>query len=443
MPRQNDGAFLVFPRWGMVITPYWYLWYTHPSMKRFVSFFLIISFLVPAAIIKPSFAAPQQTANDPEIDTLNQQITEKKNKIKEIEKSIEVYKKEVEKKRTEAVSLSNQLGILDNRITQTELDIRSTQEKLETIQLEIKILEKAIAEKEEAIARHQEIIAEFLRNFQTEGDKNLVEILAIYDTFSEFYNRLQYLQTVEQDLSNSTKSLKIAKADLEVRQKETESKKESYKELNENLVGQKDQLEGQADHKETLLTETQASEMKYKTLLANLKKQYQQVENEIGGIERAVRKKLDAKKVFDEENKFDDGTTFSWPTQSKYVTAKFHDTDYPFRNVFEHSGIDIRASQGTPIRAAGNGYIAKARKCGSWECYAYVLVVHANGLSTLYGHLSNIVVAEDQFVTKGDIIGYSGGTPKTVGAGPFVTGAHLHFEVRKNGIPVNPLNYLH
>jgi murein DD-endopeptidase MepM/ murein hydrolase activator NlpD len=132
---------------------------------------------------------------------------------------------------------------------------------------------------------------------------------------------------------------------------------------------------------------------------------------------------------------------FLWPVPSHVINATFHDPDYPFKNVMQHSGIDIRASQGTPVHAAASGYVATAKKCTLASCYSYVLVIHTESLSTLYGHLSAIYVTPNQFVTKGDIIGLSGGTPGAVGSGPFVTGPHLHFEVRLNGIPVNPLNY--
>ena len=191
-----------------------------------------------------------------------------------------------------------------------------------------------------------------------------------------------------------------------------------------------------------MLVETQSSELKYKTLVSNLKAQYQQIEGDINSIEKQVRQKLEEQQKT-QQQKFDQNAeNMAWPLTSRRITAYFHDVSYPFRNIFEHSAIDLAVPQGSTVRAAASGYVARAKRCSSASCYSYVMIIHSDGISTVYGHLSAISVSEDQFVTRGDIIGKSGATPGTVGAGPFTTGAHLHFEVRKNGIPTDPLNYL-
>lgn len=130
----------------------------------------------------------------------------------------------------------------------------------------------------------------------------------------------------------------------------------------------------------------------------------------------------------------------SWPLSGRrQITAGFHDPEYPFRYLFEHSGLDLRAEMGSAVGAAAPGIVAVARR---GRLYGnYIIILHGNKLATVYAHLSQIRVEPDQVVQRGETIGLSGGRPGHPGAG-LSSGPHLHFEVRAGGIPTNPLQYL-
>ena len=98
-----------------------------------------------------------------------------------------------------------------------------------------------------------------------------------------------------------------------------------------------------------------------------------------------------------------------------------------------HTGVDFGAPMGTPIHAAADGTVVFAGPRGGYgNC---TIIDHGNSLATLYGHQSVIGVTVGQKVTKGQVIGKVGSTGMS-------TGPHLHFEVRVNGTPVNPMTYL-
>ena len=103
-----------------------------------------------------------------------------------------------------------------------------------------------------------------------------------------------------------------------------------------------------------------------------------------------------------------------------------------YKTVKLHAGMDFSGAVGTPIYATGNGKVVYAEMHqGYGKC---VLIDHGFNYQTLYAHLSAYNVKSGQKVKRGDIIGYMGNTGMS-------TGPHIHYEVKKNGIPVDPINY--
>lgn len=97
-----------------------------------------------------------------------------------------------------------------------------------------------------------------------------------------------------------------------------------------------------------------------------------------------------------------------------------------------HNGIDLKGETGDEIRASGDGYVRSADWYGGYG--KAIVIDHGFGLSTIYGHLSRINVTAGQFITAGEVIGYLGSTGRS-------TGPHIHYEIRKDGADIDPLNF--
>lgn len=116
------------------------------------------------------------------------------------------------------------------------------------------------------------------------------------------------------------------------------------------------------------------------------------------------------------------------------ITSSFGKRTDPISNVeSEHFGIDINAPLNTEIKASSGGTVIKAETNNYYG--NFIIIGHKDGLSTLYGHLNEILVKPGDEISTSEIIGLSGDSGRT-------TGPHLHFEVRKDNIPIDPLKYL-
>lgn len=150
----------------------------------------------------------------------------------------------------------------------------------------------------------------------------------------------------------------------------------------------------------------------------------------------------DARAIFQAWKRLDTGLTASLgvavpsrrPIEKMSLSSSYGMRVHPVTGrLARHNGIDIPAPHGTPIYATADGIVGRAQRLGGYG--NYVEIEHGNMIQTRYGHMSSYVVRSGQQVKKGDVIGYVGSTGRS-------TGNHLHYEVRIEGAPVNPMPFV-
>ncbi len=369
-----------------------------------------------------------------EINNLNKQISNKRSTIETIRRDIAEYRSRIQEKQKEGITLQNELELLGNRAAQTELELQAVEEEQSAVGSEIRVLDLRIQALDQQLARERESIAAILTKLDTYDNDLTLQLLFGNDSFAELFDRLQALDNMTSDLASALDRAKSEKQQVTLARAEKDAKQQHLSELALLLEDTKEDLQYQSEAKNVLLTQSQESEVAFRQLLADLREEEAAISHQIFFLQGKIESRLLA------DDALGGSSILSWPVEPlRGLSALFHDPSYPFRHLFEHSGADIPTRAGTPVRAAAPGYVAWARTGVQYG--NYVMLIHADGVATIYAHLSKMSVAAEEFVARGEVIGASGGVPGTQGAG-LSTGAHLHFEVRKDGVPMNPLGYL-
>jgi murein DD-endopeptidase MepM/ murein hydrolase activator NlpD len=223
----------------------------------------------------------------------------------------------------------------------------------------------------------------------------------------------------------------------------------------EALEMQRDEVLGQYNEADTqyqkaydLITRSDEQLEHIKAIMDEVHDQVLKLQGELARID--ARLKAKAERALIEKGLLDPASAgnnapsprpqFSWPVYG-HVSAGFHNESYKKHFGVPHHGQDIVVGQDTPVKSAADGVVFLVRDGGA-AGYSYILIGHRGGYATLYGHLAGFAVKAGDDVVAGQVIASSGGTPGTYGAGPMTTGAHLHFEVIKAGVNVDPMTVL-
>lgn len=372
------------------------------------------------------------------VEELREELKSKREALKQAEQDIGKFKEEIQLKKKEARTLEDQIVILDDNIDELVLSISRTLAEVDKVTTEIEVVKEEIKEREAEIGLQKGRLASYIRSLHELDQQSSVAVFLKYDTFSEAVNEAATFQELQQRGQETLVAIQQLREEQETKKRELEDFKQTLEALKNRQEKEQTTLTTQRSSKERLLDLTSQQEEEYQQLLKQAQSAHQEAQAEISQLDDLIREEL-RKQGF---GSLPGVGVMDWPVTPEFgVSCEFRCSGYPYEYLIgPHTGTDIPVYVGTPVRAAADGYVGRVHDAKG-PGYSYIMLLHGDNVSTVYGHLSGFAVNEGQMITRGTVIGYSGGAAGMNGSG-LSSGPHLHFEVRVNNQPVNARRYL-
>jgi murein DD-endopeptidase MepM/ murein hydrolase activator NlpD len=345
-------------------------------------------------------------------------------------------------------------AVLTDQIEQYTTKIRGLQDDVDRAQARVTTLEGELVVYKNRLARLSQLL-----EFQTDRlhlltrqhlaaqarlDRRLValyqspspdtvEVVLTSESLADVLDQLDYLRDVGREdkrIAAQVREARLAMKRTRARTARTrkqvaattaavEARVNEHRAVRDRLVADQDALASARAGKNQVLTSVRSQEAQDRRHVENLQAESAQLTARIQAAQ--------ARSSSSQSSRPPSSAGFIWPTSGTLTSG------FGWRWGRMHEGIDIAAPTGTPIAAAASGTVIYAGWMGGYG--NLVVIDHGNGLATAYGHQSSIAAGNGTYVSQGQTIGYVGSTGHS-------TGPHVHFEVRVNGSPVDPLGYL-
>ncbi|MBD2214435.1 peptidoglycan DD-metalloendopeptidase family protein [Nostoc linckia FACHB-104] len=368
-------------------------------------------------------ALPMYGAATPSIDTLKQQQQQVQQQRQDVVKERDRLTNLQKAAENRLDGLQRNLQTTDSYIQDSELRLSQANQRLQELETDLAMAEVSYEEKQVAtVAR--------LRFLQRSPANQGWGILLQSENISDFISRRHQLKLVYQaDRQILTKLNQQAKL---INQQKTavEQQKNQIDLIRQQLLGQKADYQAQAQSQSDLIQRLNSDRLA-------LEAAQNQLEQDSKNLEVLIQQKVaeaHSKANSNSKSVIIRGTgMFAYPSDAA-TSSPFGWRIHPILGYRRfHAGLDFAASYGSTIRAADSGTVIFAGWYGGYG--KAVIIDHGNGITTLYGHTSELFVTEGQGVQRGQAI-------SSVGSTGLSTGPHLHFEVRRDGTPVDPASYL-
>jgi murein DD-endopeptidase MepM/ murein hydrolase activator NlpD len=344
--------------------------------------------------------------------------------------------------RQKEARLTQELSSITGNIRKLEARVGDVSQKLTVLEADLVLHERRLDKLDDLYAFETERLNFLRRSYATAlhelnvrmidlyetHDPTLVEVILESDSYQDALDRIHYLGSIAQQDKHIAAKVAVARDDVHATREQTKTvrarvhaetqvvavRTAQQRDARDQLLASKQQLAGKRTRHQTALKLTRSQEHKLETEA-----------DALAAADSSIRGELAAAQSGTDTTPSSAGLI--WPVNGPVVSP------FGYRWGRLHAGIDIAVGYGTPIHAAAAGTVVLAGWVSGYG--NYTCIDHGGGMATCYAHQSSYAVSQGASVGQGQVIGY-------VGCTGHCFGPHLHFEVRINGTPVDPLGYL-
>ena len=427
----------------------------------------ILCAMLCVCMISIPMAIPTTVSAEDSISDLEQQLQQLEQENEKYQKILDDTKSDIAEKEEYKSALVSKVQVLDEKIAVTREKISSLNDDIKEKQ---DAYDKGLSEVEDQF----DALANRLRILYMSGNATDLEIIFGAKDFSDLIDKMELvkslansdkeliseIQTKLDELSTKKKSLEADKKDLETQQASLKSDQDEFNklisdndEILKNLYASNSEAQNSLESAALQSDEIEAKISQYyaaQKAAAEHAAQASQSSSSSGSSSSSSSSSSSGSSSSGSSSSgsssviVPSGSGFAWPTPGFVSRSSEWFED---REVYNHGGIDIAGAgiMGTPVVAAADRTVVatnsscthnwgKSYSCGCGGGYGnYVMISHAGGKMTVYGHLTSLTVSSGQSVSRGQVIGYVGSTGNS-------TGPHLHYECRLNGVRYNPMS---
>lgn len=428
----------------------------------------ILCAMLCVCMISIPMAIPTVVSAEDSISDLEQQLQQLEQENQKYQKILDDTKSDIAEKEEYKSALVSKVQVLDEKIA-------VTREKISSLNDDIKEKQDAYDKGLSKVEDQFDALANRLRILYMSGNATDLEIIFGAKDFSDLIDKMELvknlansdkeliseIQTKLDELSTQKKSLEADKKDLETQQSSLKSDQDEFNklisdndEILKNLYASNSKAQNslesaalKSDEIESKISEYYAAQKAAAEQAAQAAQSSSSSSSSSSGSSSSSSSGSSSSGSSSSGSSsviVPSGSGFAWPTPGFVSRSSEWFED---REVYNHGGIDIAGAgiMGTPVVAAADGTViatnsscthnwGKSYSCGCGGGYGnYVMISHAGGKMTVYGHLTSLTVSTGQTVSRGQVIGYVGSTGNS-------TGPHLHYECRLNGVRYNPMS---